>query len=189
MADEGEHKAQDSAQTDAGWQFKDDDTSASSASTPKIQVDSVQWSASEFIEHSKSAGWYMLLAVGGLLLAGVVYVLTKDVVSTAMVVIVAAVFGVFAARRPRVLNYSVNGTGINVGNKYYPYSNFKSFSIVREGNIGSIWLMPLKRFMPVLTIYFEPADEPKIIGVISQFLPVEASRLDAVDKLMHRLRF
>lgn len=189
MAGESEKKQEASAQPETGWQFTDDTKTSASSPKGKEKISTVEWSASEFIEHSKTAGWYMLLAGGGLVLAAAVYLLTKDVVSTGMVVVVAAVFGVFAARRPRVLNYSVNQTGISIAGKHYPYASFKSFSVIREGNIGSIWLMPLKRFMPILTIYFEPADEPKIIGVISQFLPVEARNLDAVDKLMHRLRF
>jgi hypothetical protein len=49
--------------------------------------------------------------------------------------------------------------------------------------------MPLKRFMPILTIYFEQKDESKIVAVLGQFLPVESHQLDAVDRLMHKLRF
>jgi hypothetical protein len=186
---EGDHKQASPAPPEAGWQFTDDTTTAAGSPKGKQKISSVEWSASEFIEHSKSAGWYMLLAIGSLALAAIVYLLTKDAVSTGMVIVVAAVFGIFAARRPRVLNYSVTNRGISVGDKHYPYANFKSFSVVREGNIDSVWLMPLKRFMPTLTIYFEPKDEPKIIDVISQYLPVENGRVDAVDKLMHRLRF
>ena len=190
--DEGENQPQSSEPPQTGWQFHADaqpesNVPGSPQNTP--EVEGLDWTASEFVEHSKSAGWYLMLAAGGLLLAGLVYLITKDKISTGMVVIVSIIFGIFAARKPRVLNYSVDQKGIRVGEKSYSYAHFKSFAVVKEGAIDSIWLTPVKRFMPMLTIYFEPNDESKIVDVISHFLPVEAHQLDPVDKLMHRLRF
>lgn len=149
----------------------------------------VNWSASEFIAHDKTAGWYGLLMVGGVIFAGLVYLLTKDVISTSVVGVVIVVFGIFAARKPRELSYSVDNQGVHIGEKFYPYSGFRSFSIVQEEAIESIWFSPLKRFTPMLAIYFAPDDGPKIVDVLSDNLPLENRELDVVDRLMHRLRF
>ena len=183
-----EPAASTQSQPKSGWQFKSDTQTQTSPAT-STEVNPVEWSASEFIEHNKTSGWYLLLTAGSLALAAIVYLLTQDKISMAMVVIVAIIFGIFAARKPRVLSYNVDQSGVGIGEKLYPYAHFKSFSVVQEGAIDSIWLMPLKRFMPMLTIYFEPKDEDKIVNTLSHFLPVETHQLDAVDKLMHRLRF
>ena len=106
-----------------------------------------------------------------------------------MIVVVAVIFGIFAARRPRELKYQLDSTGLRIGDKTYPYGNFKSFSVVNEEAVKSIWLMPLKRFMPIITIYFAPQDGDKITGMLANFLPFQEHQLDPVDKLMHRLRF
>ena len=98
-------------------------------------------------------------------------------------------FGVFAARKPRVLDYQVDNAGVKIGPKFYAYGNFKAFAIVNEGAVESVWLMPLKRFMPILTIYFAPDDEQKIIDVLGNFLPVQSHQPDPIDRLMHQLRF
>lgn len=173
------------------WQFKADTPASGSDSTAPapVSVKPVKWTASEFIEHNKGSEWYLLLVIGGAVLAAGVYLFTKDVISVVMVVIVAIMFGIFAARKPRVLEYQVDNTGVHIGPKFYPYANFKSFAVISEDSINSIWLMPLKRFMPILTIYFAPGDGQKIIDVLGNFLPVQSHQPDPIDRLMHRLRF
>lgn len=174
----------------AGWQFHaEGQTTPNTAQHNPTSVKAVQWTASEFIAHHKTSGWYLLLAGGAAALAAVVFLVTRDNISTAMVAVVAIIFGVFASRKPRELPYSVDNESLHIGDKAYPYATFRSFSVVQEEGVDSIRFMPLKRFMPILSIYFEPKDEQKIIDVLSQYLPVEERQLDAVDKLMHKIRF
>ena len=173
------------------WQFRAEDSSSNAATpaTRPANIEPVQWTASEFIQHEKSPSWYAGLLLGAVVLAVAVYVLTKNLISTVMVVVVAFFFAVFALRRPRELSYQVDERGVRIGSKFYAYANFKAFSIVQEEGMDSIWLMPLKRFMPILSLYFAPEDGPKIVNVLAQYLPVEEHKLDPVDRLMHRLRF
>jgi hypothetical protein len=106
-----------------------------------------------------------------------------------MVLIIAVLFAVMGARKPRELTYIVDGKGITIGEKFYSYASFKSFSILQEEGMETVWFMPLKRFMPGLSIYFAPEDGQKIVDVIAEFLPFEDKQLDFIDQLMHRLRF
>ncbi|MGH7249753.1 MAG: hypothetical protein ACREGC_02155, partial [Minisyncoccia bacterium] len=124
------------------------------------------------------------------IIAAAIYFITHgDIVTIVLVVLAVLAFGILAARKPRELDYSVDDTGLKIGEKFYQFSSFRSFSIVQEDAVESIWFMPLKRFMPPLTIYFDPEDGQKIVDVLAQILPVENRQLDPVDKLMHRLRF
>jgi hypothetical protein len=105
-------------------------------------------------------------------------------------VIVAAIFlAVAAARKPRVLEYRVDDAGLSIGPKLYTYDQFKSISVIDEGAVPSIHLLPLKRFQPVLTIYFAPTDEDGVVGVLSARLPIEERGIDPIDRFMHRIRF
>ncbi len=169
----------------SNWKYSDE--------TPNDVAPAMQpfsWTASEFIAHAKGAGWYFTLAAGTVVLAAAVYFLTsRDEITTGMIVIVAILFGIMAARKPRELQYEINETGIRVGEKFYPFGSFKSFSVVREVGVDSIWFMPLERFRPGLSIYFAPQDGPKIVDVLSQVLPVESRELDPLDRLMHKVRF
>jgi hypothetical protein len=177
-------------QPETNWQFNADNSPHAAETVQPAQSNGpVRWTASEFIQHDKTAIWYLGLIAGAAILAALIFLLTKDKISTAIIIVVAIVFGIFAGRRPRELEYQVDDSGIHIGQKSYTYADFKSFAIVEEEALESIWLMPLKRFMPIITIYFAPNDGQKIVDTLSSYLPVAEHKLDSVDKLMHRLRF
>ena len=97
--------------------------------------------------------------------------------------------GAFAVRKPKQLQYELNDSGLRVGDKFYDYRAFKSFSVEREGNFNCLNLLPLKRFMPVLSIYYSAEDEEKIMDIIGTYLPFEEHKLDQIERLSRRLRF
>lgn len=149
----------------------------------------VVWSASEFIAHHKSPEWFMGMVGGSVAVAVLVYFITRDIFNTVVVVIAAVIFGVAANRQPRQMQYAVNDHGVEIGRHFYAYDSFRSFSVVNEGPISSIVLMPLKRFMPTLTIYFDPADENRIGDVLIEHLPMHQHEHDLTERLMRRIRF
>lgn len=149
----------------------------------------ISWTASEYVAHQKNSGWYVLLGLGAVLITGVVYFVTRDVVSSVVTLLGATMFGVFAARQPKVLTYELSQHGIRIGQKFYAYTDFRSFSVQEEGVINSIFLSSMKRFMPGLTIYFPPDQEEQIIGTLGDFLPHEEKSADAIDRLMRKVRF
>jgi hypothetical protein len=149
----------------------------------------VSWTASEFIAHEKSFGWYISLAALAVVFAALAYLLTKGFISSAVIIAAAIILGAYAEHKPRELKYQLNSVGLVVGNKVYPYEEFKSFSVIPEGGVFAINFMPFKRFSPVLTVYFAPDDEKKITDVLLKQLPYEEPRRDAIDSLMRRIRF
>ncbi len=157
--------------------------------TPDGDSQSITWMASEFVHHEKSTGWYIMLAVGSLLLAALVFILAKDAVSVGVVIVAGLLLGTYGAHQPRQIKYRLDNRGIGVGAKYYGYDEFRSFSIVPEGVFSSIVFMPLKRFGLPTTIYFAPDDEERILAVLADKLPFEPHKHDAVDRLIRRMRF
>jgi hypothetical protein len=161
---------------------------AAQASTPN-SGDGVIWTASEFVAHEKSAGWYGALLAGSMGLTVIIYLLTRDIISAVVVIIAALAFAALAGRRPRQLRYQLNNSGMTIGQKQFAYTAFKSFSVVPEGAFSSIVFRPLKRFAPLTTIYYAPDDEEKIIDLLSQHLPFQEYKPDPVDDMMRRIRF
>lgn len=149
----------------------------------------IGWTASEFIDHQKSSGWFMALAGAGVLLAIAVYFITTDVFAAVIIALLAIIFGVGAARKPRILNYSLDESGIAVGDRRTPYEEFRSFAVVSEGAIESIILLPTKRWAPPLSVYFAPEDGDKIIDTLSTFVPFENHEPGLIDKFLHRIHF
>jgi len=167
------------------------DDPSSEPDSPPIDNDdqSVTWTASEFVVHDKSAGWYAMLAVGVLLLAALIFIIIRDLVSVTVVIIAGLLLGVYGSHKPRQLEYRIDKRGVGIGKRHYVYDEFKSFSVVPEGAFASIVFMPLKRFAVPTTIYYAPADEDRILAVLSDQLPFEEHRSDAVDSLMRHIRF
>ncbi len=170
---------------DAGWQFD-----AATDTTPVSQgmgSDEVSWTASEFVLHDKSAGWYSALILGGLVAAVADYLVWKDRFSAGVIVIVTIFFALFAARKPREQNYALSRQGVRIGAKTYRFQEFKNFSVIEDGSTISVVFMPLKRFMPALTVYVVPDVEEQVFDFLSSILPFEQHRVDAVDSLMRRI--
>lgn len=152
-------------------------------------TEAVRWQASEFIDHQKSTVWFLLLVVGTMVLSGVVYLLTRDILATLVMIVAAVAFGLFARQKPRTLEYSVSSSAIKIGQRTYQYDEFRSFSVMQDGALFSIVLEPVKRFMPPLTIYFSEQDGEKIFDTLSQHLPHQERSLDFVDQIMKKIRF
>lgn len=179
---------------DAQWQYTQEGSNPPAmqqpAPAPVMYVpQEVEWTASEFVAHNKNAGWFAAIGGAGALLAAAVYFITHDIVSAVIIIVVAILFAVSGSRKPRVLHFRVNDSGLAIGDKFYSYSEFKSFSIMDEGAFSSIMFMPMKRFMPQISIYYEPKDEERIVQVISHFLPMENRDHDMIDNLVKRIRF
>jgi hypothetical protein len=183
-------------QAQGAWNYHPEGAPADTA-TPSLDAaavapaddNAVDWSASEFIVHEKSPLWYLILAGATSAVAAAIYFLTRDAISVVAVVILAAVLGVAASRKPRIIEYRVDRGGITVGRQFHPYGHFKSFALIDEGAFTSVTVLPLKRFAMPLSIYFSPEDEPRIMDVLANHLPVEPGELDSIDRFMRNIHF
>jgi len=188
---------EDNNQPAAGWVFKPGGAPAAAVS-PGVNDDplvsrphaaDVSWSASEYVASPKNTSWFAMLAAASIALAVIVYFITSDVVSTGVIIVLAIIVGVFAARQPRVLEYQLNNQGIHMGQRFYSYNSFKSFSTVSEGAFNHVSLLPLKRFMPPLAIHYPPEEEDKIIDMLADYLPYEEHKRDPIENFSRRVRF
>lgn len=182
---EGDDRVNYSPQADTGGLG----ASRYSAVNAKQQIKNVQWKASEFIDHQKSKAWFSVFVLVAIVAAIAVYVITRDILATVVILIAALAFGMYAGKKPRTLTYTLGPTNFTVGEKTYRYDDFKTFGLVQEGGLYSIVLEPVKRFMPPLTIYFAQEDGEKIFDAFAQHLPHEERKIDMVDSLMRKIRF
>jgi hypothetical protein len=180
------------------WQYKPDNGSASSeapadsdseaAGPSERAAKNVTWEAVEYLEHRHGSGWYGSLALATALLATIVYLVSKDIFATVIIVVVGGIVWVYAGQKPGQAKYEITSSGVSVNGKLYGYGNYKSFTVVREGDLSSVNLFPLKRLLPPLSAYFDPKDEQKIVEAIGSYLPYENRKLDSIDRLTRRLR-
>lgn len=151
--------------------------------------DSFTWTASEYIEHDRSASWYLMLFLATAALATGTYFLTKEYFAVGTIILVGIVIGIFARQKPRKITYELSRSGLRVGEKLYNYNLFRSFSLTKDGALNSVQLSPLKRLMPPLSAYYDAADEEKIADILGDHLPYEDAKPDHIDRLSRRLKF
>lgn len=147
------------------------------------------WSASEFIAHDKPKNWYFLLFILSIATSAVIYLITREIFSVIIVLVLAAAMAVYAGVKPRVLKYGIYSDGFKVGDKLYPYTVFRSFSVMDDTSIPSIQLLPQKRFMVPVTVYCNPGDIDAIAEILGEFLPYEHKERDMIDKFSSRIKF
>ncbi len=87
------------------------------------------WRAHEYHHTEKSADWYWALWIIALAAAAAA-ILFKTTLLAVLIVVGAFTVSLFAARRPRVLDYEVTDRGVIVGRAImYPHHEIDSFNI------------------------------------------------------------
>lgn len=177
-----------SSDSESNWQFTSDNQEAPTP-MPQPEIAPVSWTASEYIAHDKGPSWFVAFGLVLFIAVAGLYFITKDLITPLGIAVAGITFGIFAARPPRVLRYTVDSRGIMIEQKFYPYAELKSFDVVDEGQLPAILLMPLKRFLPPITVFYDQQSEEAILNVIGSYLPHQEQQSDAVDRLMRRIRF
>lgn len=148
----------------------------------------VEWEASEYVHHDKGMVWVAGLILAALVLCGVAIWL-QAWTFLILIIVMALTMGFFAFRPPRAMRYSVSGTGVRMGDKFYNYDQFRAFGVLQDGAFYTMMFIPTKRFMPGLSLYFSEAEGEKIIDIVGNHLPMEDLQPDLFDTLMQKIRF
>lgn len=148
----------------------------------------INWQASEYVHHEKHAGWFALFAVVVLVLLALAIFLMKSWTFAVLIAVMAIAVVVYTRRPPRTLGYALSVKGLYVGDRLYDFSEFKSFGVIHDGTEYSIMLIPTKRFMPGVTVYFPQEAGERIVDMLGARLPMRELRLDVIDKLVRALR-
>ena len=148
----------------------------------------VQWEAEEYVSHEKNMGWYF-----GLILVGVIFSLISIRFEwwtfTALVVVSVIAIITYSVRPPRKIQYVLSEKGLTEGERMYRFEEYKAFGILQDDVHFAIVLMPKKRFSPAVTVYFPENKGEEIVNMFGKRLPMEEVRLDAIDKIVEKLRF
>lgn len=159
------------------------------AAEPPDSRSTMRWTASEYIEHNRGVGWYLLLVLATAAVAAIAYLVTRDYFAIGVITVLGIIVGTSAGRKPKEIQYELTSDGIHVGQKFYKYSVFRSFSIIHQEGLSSVEFTPLKKLMLPVAAYFGPGDEERVMDIIGQHLPYEERKMDSIDRLSRKLRF
>lgn len=177
---------------ETNWKYTPEQADQAIAS-PKAEKakkpSSFSWTSTPGMANRKKPTWYFMLTLITVVIAGLIYILTKDKISTVAVVICGVLLAVYGFRKPKEIKYSINDVGFTIGDREYAFSQYKSYSVTDNGVFLIIAMTPLKRFMPYLYVSLTKDDETKVTQLINQNLPLEKTKTDPIDKLLHYIGF
>lgn len=148
----------------------------------------VNWQAKEFVHQEKDSKWFILFGIVAAVFMAVAIFLMQSWTFAALLVVIAIVIVVLAKRPPRLMSYSLSEKGLHIGDTLHAFSDFRAFGIIHDGEEFSIMLIPTKRFLPGITIYFPEEAGEEIVDALGSRLPMQDLRLDVVDRIVRKLR-
>jgi hypothetical protein len=176
------------------WQEPTEDTQVAESNEQLSDESSedfqpIQWRASEYVHHEKQGMWFIGLALISAVLVAVAILLVHSYTFAVLVVVMAVAVGYMAGRPPQEVSYQLTSQGLMIGDKAFSYHDFSSFGVINEGPLYSIILLPTRRFMPSVSIYFPENLGEQIVDILGAVLPMRDIRPDVVDRLSRKLRF
>lgn len=172
----------------AQWSYQPDTDGPTPQETAAVG-DEARWSAPLFRHHEKGSGWYLVLILATVIVGGLAYLIARDRWAVIAIVALAVVVAIAAGKRPHDVEYVVTTDGIRVGSRSFSIDDFRSFSVIMDSAGRSIIISPIKRFIPPVTLFYNPEQEEKVVSILSAVLPLEDYHPDAIDRLSRRLRF
>lgn len=148
----------------------------------------VRWQESEYIHREKDSTWYFIFAAVVVVFMLIAIFLIKSWTFAVLVPVMAVALVVYSRRPPGVLDYTLSRKGLHINDRLYAFTDFKEFGLIRDDDQNSVLLVPRKRFMPGVTIYFPEEAGEAIIDMLAARLPMHEIHLDPIDRLIRLLR-
>ncbi len=150
--------------------------------------DYITWQASEYLQHDNGPLWFIVF------FAVIVALIGFSILFQAWLFLPVIILGAVAAivhirRPPDVIQYRLSDAGFEINKVLYPYSAYKSFSVIRDGAFYAILLIPARRIAASTIVYFDEQDGEVIVDAFGARLPMEHRGLDTVDRFLRLIRF
>lgn len=133
------------------------------------QIEPIQWRAIEYLQHTKSAMWYVVFAVVVVALMAIAIFVMQAVTFALLLPVMAGALMVYSHRPPRELSYVLSEKGLYINDQLHPIEEFKGFGVMQHEALNSLVLIPVKRFRPSLTVFFPTDVGEQIVDTLGGF--------------------
>lgn len=160
------------------------------AEEPKLEPalqQPIHWQAAEYVHREKDHLWFVLLAAVSIVLILVAIFLIQSPTFVVLIPVMVAALLVYSRRPPQMLDYTLSRHGLHINDRLYPYSQFKSFGLVRWTGQYMIMLIPTKRFQPAISVNFPEEAGEAIVDMLAARLPMREMQPDIVDRITQKL--
>jgi len=134
----------------------------------------IKWQAIEFEYKKKGPDWFWVLWIisVGIIVVLVIY---NNILFAILIFISAFTLSLQATRRPQLINFEINSSGILINNKKYIYDYLDSYWIKEKNDDEppQIILKSKKTFMLYIIISLDNVDVQKVDGFLTDYLTKE----------------
>lgn len=150
----------------------------------------LSWRAHEYVHVEKTPDWYWALGLIAVA-AFVAALLLNNILFAVLILLIALVLGLFAARKPNVVQFSITPRGVRIDNTLYTYQNIKSFAIeeLSPDHIPKLIIAPQGIVAPVLVIPIVDVDPDEVHDLLRMFLPEAEHNEPLSHRVMEWLGF
>ena len=151
-------------------------------------MDKFEWSALEYEEKERSHDWFW--ALGIIVVTSVVAsVIFGNYFFAALIFLSGVLLGFFAIKKPEMISYELNASGLKIRNQTYPYERIKSFW-VQTGSRPILFIKTERMFMPIIGIPIEDNMAEDVHSImLEKNIAEEEMREHASAKIMEVLGF
>lgn len=150
-----------------------------------------EWQAPEHTHRPKTPLWYVALAAGTTVLAGVQVLLFANLFGAVTIAFGGFLLYYFAQRPPGTARYRIMADGVAVNSILYHWRDLQTFNVIYEpGETMTVILLSKRTFAPYIHMEIGKADPVEIRRILLEFLR-ENQEMDEplADVLARRLGF
>jgi hypothetical protein len=117
-------------------------------------MEKLSWHTLEYLHTEKTSDWYWIVGIITVTIA-VIAIIMNNIIFAILILVASFTLSLFASRKPRVIEISLDGSGITVGRTKYPYNHIESFWVETRNYHPRLLLKSKKFFMPYLVILID----------------------------------
>lgn len=149
------------------------------------------WETHEYLFQEKTNDWYWGVAIIALS-AAVIAIIFGEILLALLIIIGSFTLCLVGARRPNVVRYEINNTGVLIENILYPYATLSSFWVENNSHMGipsKVIFKSRKIVSPFLVLHIEDIDPELMRDFLLDHLPEAEHSEPLSQKLLEYFGF
>lgn len=148
----------------------------------------ISWKAIETVPQTRGVFWYISFSVAVIALMALAIFVFKSISFAMLIPVMAAAVILLTTRKQHDITYSISSKGVYVGDKLHDFSEFRGFGVIQDNVYPSVILLPVQRFSPGLTLYFDESMGESIVDILGARLPMQEVKPDSLEKLIRLIK-
>lgn len=151
-------------------------------------MEKLSWHTVEHHHTEKNTDWYWIVGIVSISIA-IIAIIMNNIIFAILIIVSAFTLSLFASVKPKIMEVTLDRSGITMGQTRYPYANIQSFWVETREHTPKLILKSKKVFMPFITAFIEDVDPDEVRHHLLQHLQEEEHVEPFLEKLMIYLGF